>query len=304
MNNKLKIIAVALAASCATTVTAANWGYDGQAGVATPADWNTIAPACSTITSTTSQQSPINIITGDVADSTVVVAPHYKPDDVTLTNNGHTVNVNTKRSLEFDHKIYRLEQFHFHTKSEHTIDGQFFDMEMHFVNKQYTNGALVDATVIGLLIKEGAENAQLKDIFAHLPAGGHDAAAGGGDQLSQIASDLSELIPDNRKAYHYRGSLTTPGCNEIVNWFLLTTPIEMSAAQIAAFRDLFKEGTVHYDTNRPVQPLNGRVVKYAKVEIADSAPGHGQEESKSDDGGSMGWLLFALGLAGIRRFKK
>ena len=52
--------------------------------------------------------------------------------------------------------------------------------------------------------------------------------------------------------YRYDGSLTTPPCSEGVKWIVLTTPIEMSEAQIAAFKAII------HDNNRPVQPLNGR----------------------------------------------
>ena len=39
--------------------------------------------------------------------------------------------------------------------------------------------------------------------------------------------------------------------------------LEMSPAQISAFRDLFPENGVRYDTFRPLQPLNGRSVRSA-----------------------------------------
>ena len=41
-------------------------------------------------------------------------------------------------------------------------------------------------------------------------------------------------------------------CSEGVKWIVLTTPIQMSVAQIATFKAII------HDNNRPVQPLNGR----------------------------------------------
>ena len=62
------------------------------------------------------------------------------------------------------------------------------------------------------------------------------------------------LLPKDRRAYRYSGSLTTPPCSEGVNWLLLANPIQMSTDQIAAFRTLFPLNA------RPVQPLHDRPV--------------------------------------------
>jgi carbonic anhydrase len=48
--------------------------------------------------------------------------------------------------------------------------------------------------------------------------------------------------------------LTTPPCSEGVRWHIAKQPVEVSAAQLAAFRTLYRMNA------RPVQPLNGRVV--------------------------------------------
>ncbi len=57
-------------------------------------------------------------------------------------------------------------------------------------------------------------------------------------------------------AYHtYMGSLTAPPCSEGVTWFVLKTPVDISAEAISAFARLYPHDV------RPPQPLNGRVVK-------------------------------------------
>jgi carbonic anhydrase len=65
---------------------------------------------------------------------------------------------------------------------------------------------------------------------------------------------VDDLLPKARAAYRYDGSLTTPPCSEGVKWLVMTTPVQLSAAQIAAFTSIVEPN------NRPVQPLNGRVV--------------------------------------------
>ena len=53
-------------------------------------------------------------------------------------------------------------------------------------------------------------------------------------------------------AWRYRGSLTTPPCTEGVSWIVMTEPVTLSAAQIAAF------GALYARNYRPVQPLGRR----------------------------------------------
>lgn len=38
-------------------------------------------------------------------------------------------------STTVDGKVFELKQFHFHTPSEHTIDGEYFPLEMHLVHE-------------------------------------------------------------------------------------------------------------------------------------------------------------------------
>jgi len=66
------------------------------------------------------------------------------------------------------------------------------------------------------------------------------------------------MLPANRAYYKFTGSLTTPPGSEDVSWHVLKSPVELSVAQIAAFRKLY---AMHA---RPVQPLNGRVVELSK----------------------------------------
>jgi carbonic anhydrase len=60
----------------------------------------------------------------------------------------------------------------------------------------------------------------------------------------------------------YTGSLTTPPYTTGVRWIVLTTPIELSPAQITAFRALFPEGNA-----RAVQPLDGRAIETDAVAL-------------------------------------
>ena len=170
----------------------------------------------------------------------------YEPGSVALRNNGHTIQANVddaNDTVTYKGEVYKLDQFHFHTPSEHTFDGKSYPMELHLVNKS-SNGKI---TVVGILIMEGKENPALEPVFADLPA--HQTSAG-----RQAQVDITALLPNDRKALVYAGSLTTPPCSEPVNWIVLEQPIEMSREQIAAFKAIF------HDNHRPLQKLNHRDV--------------------------------------------
>jgi len=95
-------------------------------------------------------QSPIDIRTTTNTGTTRIVKQreyasstlefHYpeKVTNCTIMNNGHTVQVNidaaNKAQMVYRGKAFTLRQFHFHTPSEHTLDGKQYDMEMHLVH--------------------------------------------------------------------------------------------------------------------------------------------------------------------------
>jgi carbonic anhydrase len=66
--------------------------------------------------------------------------------------------------------------------------------------------------------------------------------------------NVSTVLPKSLSYYGYQGSLTTPGCSEGVDFYILKTPVELSASQLAAFKKIFPLNA------RPVMPLNGRKI--------------------------------------------
>ena len=65
------------------------------------------------------------------------------------------------------------------------------------------------------------------------------------------------------KYYNYNGSLTTPGCNQGISWFVMATPMTASPAQILSFTNALaieQGGFSRGGDNRLVQPLNGRTI--------------------------------------------
>jgi len=114
-----------------------------------------------------------------------------------------------------------------------------FPMELHLVH-QSPEGALA---VVGIFLSEGGKNAVLAPVFEGI------AGARAGPAL-----DLAALVPSDRKHSRYEGSLTTPPCTEGVQWFVMSTPTEISREQLSAFTALFP------NNSRPVMPVNDRKV--------------------------------------------
>ena len=97
-------------------------------------------------------------------------------------------------------------------------------------------------------IVAGRENPLIQTVWQHIPARGKENKVGG------MKINPGKLLPADRSFYRFPGSLTTPICNEVVTWYLLKNPIELSESQIGEY-------TRHYhNTARPIQSLNGRPV--------------------------------------------
>ena len=47
------------------------------------------------------------------------------------------------------------------------------------------------------------------------------------------------MLPDQYEVYAYKGGLTTPGCNEIVNWNLAKTVLKINTKQLKFFKDRY-----------------------------------------------------------------
>jgi carbonic anhydrase len=220
----------------------ASWGYKGSNG---PAQWGNLDSQyilCKTGTT----QSPIDFHHTFKAGKTDLDLD-YQAAELAIENNGHTIKVTYPNGnyLQVAGQTYKLLQFHYHAPSEHTENGRFHDMEIHFVH-QANDGTLA---VIGVFVDEGSENLALREIWEHLPKRTKPM-----QKIKTEIINARDLIPDNAGFYRYMGSLTTPPCSEGVNWFVMKQPIYASKAQIKKFRDIMA------GNNRPTLPVNQRLI--------------------------------------------
>jgi carbonic anhydrase len=213
---------------------AQTFGYFGDIG---PAFWSELSPAW-TACGTGEIQSPVDF-REPYPQRWRGLPIEYGTTTGEIFNNGHTIEVEVEGSntLTLDGVDYELVQFHFHTASEHRVNGRGYDMELHLVH------AAADGSnaVIGVFLKRGTTSGDLAPIFENLP-----------DDLNvrhplNQAFDPKTFLPKSDVHIRYLGSLTTPPCSEGVKWVVMDEPMTVSDEQMAQFAE-----RVHFNA-RPIQ---------------------------------------------------
>lgn len=114
-------------------VKVANFGFDGIRG---PLNWHGLNKTANSKCAKGKEQSPIDISTSSnktVKGSSLRFNIDSYPDGAELLNLGSTLEVIANGSISLDNKTFKLAQFHFHTPSEHHLDGEYYPAEMHCV---------------------------------------------------------------------------------------------------------------------------------------------------------------------------
>lgn len=180
-------------------------------------------------------QSPINIMSTQTTHGKHEVTLHFNDEINKVENLGHTVQLDFSKgsTITLDHISYEFVQMHFHTPSEHLIDGITYPMEMHIVNQlQDTTLNAPKYLVIGIHFKMGKANKFIDEFINLIPKKDHTCQE---IEIGTVKlSDLFSHIPDEEfdHCYHYQGSLTTPPYTESVNWYILKSIYEASPEQI------------------------------------------------------------------------
>jgi len=233
------------------------------------------------------QQSPVNIpSTGHI--STVFPALSFwnyelEPAKAVLTNNGHTAKLATEPANPAETPLisgggllhsYKFAQIHFHwgaedsKGSEHLVGDTQYPMEMHLVHYKAVHDTIKDAlaegaydslAVIGIFFEVSEQRNPALDLLlpylAKIKAANSEAAA--------TPFPISSFLwgGDMSSFYRYNGSLTTPTCNEIVQWSVMKVPVPVTVDQLEVFRQLMtKDYEPLVDNFRPPQALGARDV--------------------------------------------
>lgn len=217
-----------------------HWSYTGEDG---PTQWGDLTPD-NFMCSQGKNQSPIDL-TGSVdADLPPLEFDFSNPGRSDEINDGHTIRFNIKPGnfTTVHGRRYEVIQGHFHSPSEHRINGKSFPMEIHLVHANEKG----DLAVLGILFEEGEENDLLNHLDSFRPP----------DMTPYTEPiDYNDLFTSRTEYYRYSGSLTTPPCSEGVLWTVFKNPLIASKEQMERFHSAMGS-----DTNRPVQPRNARTI--------------------------------------------
>jgi len=217
------------------------WAYEGKSGVY---NWGKLSEEFIMCDKGT-KQSPVDFVNTEKDARLQPIEFHYQADDTSLENDGHTLRAKysgLNNYIKHGDDKYFLSEFHFHTPSEHYVDGAPYDMEVHLVH-QNPIGKLI---VVGVLMEvRGRANKIIEKIWQDLPL-----SVGNRGPTFNFNPEL--FLPQKREFWNYDGSLTTPPCSEGVRWYVLQTPIEMSIRQLDQFQAAYRKNA------RPPQSLKGR----------------------------------------------
>jgi carbonic anhydrase len=221
------------------------WTYDGaETG---PSHWGALDAAWTTCNSGTSQ-SPVEL--EKTTAGAIDVGFRYAATAMKVSFDGRVIRLTFSpgSGLMLHGVRYDLVSATLHTPSEHTVDGDGFNAEIQLTHRS-ADGHIA---IVAILVQQGERNPLLEPILnavddqIDVPEPGYGPL------------DLAALLPVDRAASHYVGSLTTPPCTEGIDWIVLSHPVSASAQQLDAAR------AVTEVSSRPVQPRNGRTITSQK----------------------------------------
>ncbi|KAL5604516.1 hypothetical protein BROUX41_002471 [Berkeleyomyces rouxiae] len=222
-----------------------SYSYTGETG---PENWGTLAAEFA-LCSDGTQQSPIALqkssakpgcnllqLTGPTKE--IATLENIKD---TLQVSGSNVTLATAANKDSrpnapDAPKHTLAQFHFHTPSEHIIDGESKPLEVHFVFQDEQ----ARLTVVGIMIDVASGNQRpstfLENAFVNVDqvtTNGLKAPTGNLDY-----TEIKNLLQGG--IMQYAGSLTTPPCAEGVAWNVASQNLFVSQATYDKVRSIMK----------------------------------------------------------------
>ncbi|KAH6811067.1 alpha carbonic anhydrase 7 [Perilla frutescens var. frutescens] len=189
------------------------FSYDESSRIG-PSHWGGIRPewrACNS----GRMQSPIDLLHQrvQIVSNLGRLDRNYKPAHATFINRGHSIMLNWTNDaghIKINGTMFHLKQCHWHSPSEHTLDGTKFDLEIHLVHVSHDNRT----AVIGIMYKIGHPDSSLSMLTRDF-----EALA----ETRQVEKYIGIIDPNfikfgSKKYYRYTGSLTTPPCTQNIIW--------------------------------------------------------------------------------------
>ncbi|KAK1426060.1 hypothetical protein QVD17_14728 [Tagetes erecta] len=221
-----------------------------------PEKWGAMKKEWS-ICSNGKMQSPIDMSSRrvEMVVSSKKLYRSYKACNATVRNRGHDIMLQWEGdagSIIINNTIYALKQAHWHSPSEHTINGKRYDMELHMVHLSVDN----KIAVIAVLYNVGKSNHFLSKLAVNISSMIDQKGMHGYNGIL----NPKEIQMSSRRYYRYIGSLTVPPCTENVVWTISRKIRTVSKAQIKLLREAVHDYAA--SNARPIQPDNQRGILF------------------------------------------
>lgn len=259
----LAALTVDAPAACPTLGGSGPYGYDPTTDSG-PESWGKLSPDFATCDDGTAQ-SPIDLpkpetiasLSAGPQPSISTAYMSYSPGSYNWALN--CVDQGSCGSTSFANVTYDVLNLHFHSPSEHLLNGKQYPLEAHIVHQSADGGLAVIATMF-----DYAKTNYASAVYGDVPKefGTNNlvmkALASMTDAKGTVTANLGSIMYPEVGYCSYVGSLTTPPCSEGVTFFMALHTETVTPRQVAAYR--LSAGVGSDGNNRPTMPLNGRSV--------------------------------------------
>ncbi|MCL7030916.1 hypothetical protein MKW94_006428 [Papaver nudicaule] len=226
-----------------------------------PANWGKLRDEWATCNNGT-KQSPIDVVYNKMSNAPWLgnLKKLYIPASATLKNRGRDISLQwdvpgSGGYIQISGNTYTLDQVHWHSPSEHTVNGKRYDLELHMVHK---NERLQKVAVVAVLYT--ISGCGSKDPFLKTLEGSISDISGPKKEVKVGRINPSAIDVCSSEYYRYVGSLTTPPCTEGVIWTIKKQVMSVSKEQVMLLRKAVADGARR--NARPLQSLNNRGILY------------------------------------------
>jgi hypothetical protein len=149
------------------------------------------------------------------------------------------------------------------------VNRGYFAAEAHLLHYSFTTDTII---YVSILLEESADklpftnNSFLDSLWDSRTVS--DIASEYAVRHGRVINPYEEMFPGTYSHFNYVGSLTTPPCTPGAKWFIFDTPVPISSDDVAIIRSSIatvpdSKRSQQGNTNRPVQPKNGRELYYS-----------------------------------------
>ncbi|KAI9827819.1 MAG: hypothetical protein M1832_004308 [Thelocarpon impressellum] len=229
------------AAGTSETVEPPKFGYEG---LKAPSGWMGLDPTANSACGKGKEQSPINFegspkegVLATEAERPVLEYPETSGAE--FVNKGTTVEVKVSGELTLpqDNSKWELDQFHFHTPSEHRIARKHYPLEMHMVHKKKDDEKQILVLGVVFEISQDGKTQMVQDLMVNVTV---IAETGAKTKTGKMNFEAIKEHVKKTDIMTYGGSLTTPPCSEGVRWLVTKEPLPLDVSSYLAAKEVMK----------------------------------------------------------------